>query len=279
MWEETFADTWFAYGERHGYDIISIEDFIDETGVGFARSPHWQKCLILEDPKTQDYEDIVWVDSDILINYHAAPCVVAANVEGAKTGKIGAVTWQGSERPNAERFENGLGRVWRHNQAPWVREIEDPTLRTFFEFAGYPLDHEEMINTGLLVLKQTEKHRQCLRSIYETYQENQYTSKEQMAICHYLVTNDLVNPIDSRFNKIWDTTMVESYPFLSVSGFAQDKRMSALCVNTAYHNAYFLHFIGGPSRAFVGLVAKHHCWTESWQVIQQYFSQEAGAQL
>ena len=277
MWEESFADTWHAYGERHGYDIISIEDYIDQSGVAHARSPHWQKCLILEHPDTQDYEDVVWVDSDILINFHRAPCVVAANSEGAKQGKIGAVTWSGSERPNAERFENGMRRVWAHNQAPWVRSIENPTFQKFFELGGYPLDHDEMINTGVLVLKQNEAHRQTLRYVYENYQENPHTSKEQMPLCHYFVTQDLVNPIDSRFNKIWDTTMVETYPFLAVSSFAQDKKMSALCVNTAFHNCYFLHFISGPSRAFVGLVVKTHNWTDSWGVIDRYFSEQAVA--
>ena len=275
MWRETFADTWFEYGKRHGYDVLSLEDYIDNSELAHARSPHWQKCLILEDPRTQDYEDVVWVDSDILINYHTAPCVVAANADGAASGKIGAVTWAGSDKPNRERFENGIRRVWENNQAPWVRAIEDPTFQKFFELGGYPIDHENMMNTGLLVLKQCDQHRLAMRQVYETYKEGPHTSKEQMALAHYLLTKDMVNPIDSRFNKIWDTVLIEAYPFLLVPAFAQDKRMSAFCVNAAYHNAFFLHFISGQSRGFVGLVAKHYHWSDAWAAIQQYFAEQS----
>ncbi len=276
MWRDSFADTWFKYAEKHGYDVVSIEDYIDRSAFGYARSPHWQKCLILEDAETQDYEYVVWIDSDIMINYHTAPCIVAANERDNDESKVGAVTWQGSERPNPERFENGIKRVWNGNQAAWVRALENPTFQKFFELGGYPMDRDDTMNTGVLVLK-PDKHRDVLRHVYETYQENPHTSKEQMALCHYLLSNDLVNPIDSRFNKIWDTVMIESYPFLSMPALTADTRMSALCVNTAYHNSYFLHFLSGPSRAFVGLVVKDLNWIDSWKAIYHHFQERAEA--
>ncbi|HLN23429.1 MAG TPA: hypothetical protein VK558_05540, partial [Patescibacteria group bacterium] len=78
MWERLFASTWRAYCEKHGYDLIVIKEYIDKSDRALTRGPHWQKCLILEREEVRKYDRVVWVDADIAINFHNAPCIVDA---------------------------------------------------------------------------------------------------------------------------------------------------------------------------------------------------------
>ena len=79
FWDKHLKSTWVKYAEKHGYDIITIDDYIDNSPMAASRAPHWQKCLILEHPKVKSYESAVWVDADIMINFHTAPCIVEHN--------------------------------------------------------------------------------------------------------------------------------------------------------------------------------------------------------
>lgn len=88
VWKTYFKQSWEKYADIHGYDIVIIDDFIDKSELAASRSVHWQKCLILEDERVQQYEDIVWLDSDVLINFHRAPCIVESN----NSNNIGVVS-------------------------------------------------------------------------------------------------------------------------------------------------------------------------------------------
>ena len=53
MWTKLCAGSWRAYAERWGFDIIVFKGRLDKTD---ARSPAWQKLLILALPWMQRYE-------------------------------------------------------------------------------------------------------------------------------------------------------------------------------------------------------------------------------
>src|SRR5215831_17825903 len=73
-WERLCRKTWIAYCERHRYDLILLDTALDTSERARCRSPAWQKCLNLEPSVAADYDRVVWVDSDILIN-PVAPCI------------------------------------------------------------------------------------------------------------------------------------------------------------------------------------------------------------
>ena len=87
MWRQHFEKSWREYAKRHGYDIVVVDRHIDRSERGRKRTPHWQKCLILEHEEVRQYEHVVWVDADVIINFHTAPCIVGCN----EPGKIGIV--------------------------------------------------------------------------------------------------------------------------------------------------------------------------------------------
>src|SRR6266568_2550732 len=85
-WHDLCEPGWRAYADRHGYDILVIDRPLDVTPRAMARSPAWQKCLILQPSVAGEYDRIVWVDADIVINPSAPAVTTAVPIE-----KIGAV--------------------------------------------------------------------------------------------------------------------------------------------------------------------------------------------
>src|SRR6266496_4153810 len=71
-WHEVCAPSWRAYAERHGYDIIAIDRPLDVSPRAMARSPAWQKCLVLQPSIAGEYDRIVWLDADIVIKPEGA---------------------------------------------------------------------------------------------------------------------------------------------------------------------------------------------------------------
>jgi hypothetical protein len=68
-WKFQCEPGWRAYCQRHGYDLVVIDHALDTSARAQSRSPAWQKCLIL-DGLTQ-YDRVVWIDADIVINPHS----------------------------------------------------------------------------------------------------------------------------------------------------------------------------------------------------------------
>ena len=70
-YEETWArlcqDCWRDYARKFDFDLIVIAGPLDTSPRAAARSPAWQKLLILNQPWAQRYERIIWLDSDIII--------------------------------------------------------------------------------------------------------------------------------------------------------------------------------------------------------------------
>ena len=85
---ELTKPTWLKYAAKHGYDIVVFDDLVAPPAETESRKIHWQKCLILEHEDVCGYEDVVWLDTDVMINYHVAPCIVSHN----NADKIGLVS-------------------------------------------------------------------------------------------------------------------------------------------------------------------------------------------
>ena len=86
LWRKYCARSWKNYARRHGYALEVFGEPLDQSPRARSRSPAWQKCLILSNPKTSQYERVVWVDADIVIAPDAPPIIDAVPIE-----KVGAV--------------------------------------------------------------------------------------------------------------------------------------------------------------------------------------------
>lgn len=244
--------TWRPYAEKHGYDLIVLTEPIDPPKEGSRKSLHWQKLLITLLPDIKVYDRVVWLDSDILINAAAAPCIVSQTEEG----RIGAVE---VTRPHLvpdhpftlhgrfQALNYHLIRQLAPSAPPAV--IGDGDIGTYYRMAG--LDPvARLINTGVLVFSPAD-HGDFLAQTYLKYQGDA-ADYEQTFLSHALQAEDRVAYLDPRFNANWASIAAEHYPFLfDVPTLESSPALLKSCVNTAFRNNWFLHFAGGRKNPLV----------------------------
>lgn len=67
-WRRVCEANWHAYAQKHGYAMVCIAAPLAPSARARQQSPSWQKCLILGQDSICQYDRVVWVDADILIN-------------------------------------------------------------------------------------------------------------------------------------------------------------------------------------------------------------------
>lgn len=264
-WRRRMEPSWRAYGEKHGYDIVAVDDYIDKGPRGRERTPHWQKCLILEDERVRGYEDVVWVDADVMINAHTAPCIVAAT----EPGRIGLVSSRHQDYESPLSRDNLVRRC--HQLVPVDRRDGLPkSCRERYTQAGLSGDVDDYANTGVLVLKPKE-HAGLLRHVYDSYDETPFTAKEEACLSHGIFGSGLAQHLDPRFNVAWFHQMVEHYPFLMLDEARRDPLVVALAVNAAWSNAWFMHFTADLDRSYADLVVQGATYLDGLRAVYRIF--------
>jgi hypothetical protein len=236
-WTRICRKGWRAYGERHGYDLIVLDKALDTTPRAAARSPSWQKCLLLSQDWAKAYDRVVWVDSDILIN-PAAPSIV----DGVPTDKIGVTDELVYPTP-AERQA-----AIRAGQNP---ELGDAPL--YHKNGGLPGGQKHIVQGGVLVLS-PHHHRDLLEHVYYAYDGRSTDPYYEMRyLSHEIQAQQRQHWIDARFNAllIWLILAV------SARSGAQPNPAELRCfAMEQYLRNHFLHFAGMmaamPMLDFVG---------------------------
>lgn len=255
-WQSLCQENWQKYAEQHGYDLICIDTPLDNSERAQARSPAWQKCLILSQEFSQHYERIVWIDSDILINRNIAPCIV----EGIPIEKVGAVDYWSS--PTPELFAQTLERQYERWESMGIPFAKDCTAKDYYMNYGLPSHFDKVVQTGVMVLS-PHYHRKILEKAYFDYEEKGGSQwhYEMRPLSYELLKADCVHWIDHRFNLCFYPYMTMYYPFLldEVSpdyslladaklpidlGWISIHIQQKICATTAFINSFFLHFAG-----------------------------------
>ena len=217
-WRRLCEANWSAYAERHGYDLIRIDEPLDSSDRARARSPSWQKLLVLEQPFAQRYERIIWADADLLFG-HGAPAVT----DGVPPEKVGAVD-----------------ELWAPSQA--LRDhIHGIPMDRYYGAAGLDGSFDHIVQGGLLVIS-PEHHRNVLREIYDDHEDpGPNLNFEMRPLSFELLDRDLVWWLDPSFNRLWDLYKAERYPFLI--DHPRHPRASE-AVDHALTEVHGLHFAG-----------------------------------
>lgn len=249
QWKQYSETSWRAYAAKHGYDIVVVTEPIRQLHDPAVRPIHWQKLFIPAHPRAADYDDVVFMDSDIIINWHRAPCVVEAN----GSDKIGMVRFDRYVDDNMNyylifirqaKFKNYRDRVDRLRQTPGCMSLTGPDYSR--EYGAYTERKDlPILNTGVMVMKPS-LHGALLERIYsESFADVADGavpgSYEQEYLAYRLLQADMVNLIDERFNTQAYFEMALHYPFLFA---VPDKTLMQMCMTTVLSNCYFLHFAG-----------------------------------
>ncbi|CCQ75269.1 hypothetical protein [Magnetospira sp. QH-2] len=245
--ERFIRPTWQPYAERHGYDLVALTELIDPNADTAKKSLHWQKLLIGVHPALKDYDKLVWMDADILINHRLAPCIASAHIGNG----IGAVTMPPPDTdfcgPDGSR--SALHMVMENLRARTQNPDRNPSVFLQADHADYyrvlGLDGEapHLINTGVLVFD-PRRHGATLAGIYMKY-DRDFIDFEMTPLSFEIQNQGLLDPLDPRFNTPWALHALTHYPFL----FNDDLReahpdLLSQCVNAAFRQVWFLHFAG-----------------------------------
>lgn len=256
-WQTCCEAGWRGYANRHGFDVICIDEPLDSSARAGERSPAWQKCLILSQPFSRAYDRIVWVDADVVIR-PAAPSIVA----GVPVDAVGGVN-----EFNRPGFPQAMERL-AHQVRQAHAGLDDPPLgfeydaRTYYTRYGLTGGCDQVLQTGVLVLSPTH-HRELLEHVYRSYEERGAPRwhYEMRPLSYEIVSAGRVHWIDRRFNQDWIIYRMTHYPVLtaaadpSAAGRFKRRlatladrlsrgRITRACAASAYRDSYFLHFAG-----------------------------------
>ena len=245
--------TWESYCQKHDYDLILLTEPIDKDCDFSRKSIHWQKLLIGLLPQLKEYRHLVWIDGDVIINYHLAPCIVST----LKENKIGAVDISSVFSRNDFIFNLHTRYLILNYIFCKIIDADTPKaiitdgdLPFYYRRLGFRGKVGKFINTGVLVFDPNTYGR-FLAECYAKY-EKDFMDYENTPLSYELQSNDVVEFLNGKFNMIWAQVVAEHYPFLfSQETVKKNKDLFRLCANAAYHNSWFLHFAGGSGNPIV----------------------------
>ena len=233
-WRRSAEPGWRAYAERHGYDVLCIEEPLDRGERATSRSAAWQKCLVLEQDFAAEYDRIVWVDADVVIN-PAAPAIV----DGIPPELVGAVDEYATPTPDLHR--RTLEKLYAHWTTRGEPFVDNLTASAYYEAWDLPGGFDQVVQTGVMVLS-PRHHAGLLRRVYDGYEDRgAELNYEMRPLSWELLEAGVVKWLDPRFNYVWGSYKALHFPHLLVH--PGDERTEG-AIRRALAEVHFLHFAG-----------------------------------
>lgn len=236
--EQLCRKNWTAYAQRHGFDLVVIKEPLDVGERARRRSPAWQKCLVLGAFGLADYERVVWVDSDILIN-PAAPSIL----DGVPGERIGAIDENHFPTPAARQamlrqIVASAPDAGTHGKSFWESWLDPGKWHALI---GLPAGQTHIVQTGVMVLS-PKHHRALLEHVYHSYDDGGVNLNYEMRpLSHEIQAHGLQHWIDQRFNAlVWWLALRHT----SAMSRAPTETELRDFLRDCYQRSYFLHFAG-----------------------------------
>ncbi len=249
-WRSYCEPNWRKYADKHGYDIVVVTEPIRQEHELARRPVNWQKCFVLSHPEAARYEDVVFLDADIVINYNRAPCIAEAN----DSEKIGAVSFDRYLDDDLQAYMIGIRkgnfltyerRMKLRKTNPGPMQLPPVDFSTYYDL--YPGDCSRLprVNSGVLAMKPA-LHRELMESIYfDSFKETRdewvdgTLEIDQTYLTYKLLRADAIKLLDRRFNRIASFEQAIHYPFTLM---VPDEKLLRTCFTSMLCNSYFLHF-------------------------------------
>lgn len=188
--------SWDAYCTKFGYDLILICDPLDESDRASKRSASWQKLLILSQEWSNEYERIVWVDLDVIMNssYGFDIC------DGVPIEKVGAV--DAYCIPSKDLHDVALFFLYNSWRSQGTYFLDNDTPSKYYTNRGLDGDGlSSVVQAGVFICSPVH-HRAIFEKIYYKYEDvhGAEWNYEMPAMSYELLKNNLVHWISPRFN-------------------------------------------------------------------------------
>lgn len=266
MFNELCRENWEVYCNKFGYTLITINTPLDTSERAKLRSPSWQKLLILKQEWARNYDRIVWVDSDILINSKYAYDII----DGVPEDMVGAV--DAYSIPSREIFNIGIERLytnWAKNNVKFVNNIKPSQYYTNRGLQGGDLDN--VIQAGVFVCSPIH-HKDIFEYVYNNYEDNRGNeyNYENPPLSYELLKANKIHWISCRFNFCVAELMASFYPETILSGNKRNNMINKI-INKAksflriknidqqelyileniYDLSIFMHFAGSAKKMYL----------------------------
>ncbi len=258
LFDQHAKNTFLAYCKKFKYDLVCITEALDQSERARQRSPAWQKLLVLSQPWSSDYTQILWLDTDIIINNNNATDIA----EDAPLHKVSAVDQY--VIPTKELYRLAFERYYlsRNGEIPAVNNLSPSSYYKNHGLDGAE-DLAEVMQTGVWLASPIH-HKAVFEEIYYGYEDVNHTiirdQYEMPAMSLELVKNHQVNWIQYQFNFDVMCHMFTYYPHVMSSttvtpseteGAAgeleelnQIENERIRCLNNLYQLSIFMHFNG-----------------------------------
>ena len=233
---ENYTSTWKKfcqksikdYAKKHNFDFFLINYLIDNT-----QNKHisWQKLLIGTLDILKNYETLIWVDADVIINVENAPNIL----DNVPKNCVGVVRYH--PLLSQPLFHSAHSRITNGLSAP---EFNLKILKKH----NLKITPRCLINSGVMVVPQNAYN--VLKDTYYKYDEiKDNDHQEQVFLSYELYVNGLTCFIDDRFNAVW-------YEFKQAPYFFNCSRQAnKQLVKKVLSEVYFLHFAGNKNDIFL----------------------------
>jgi hypothetical protein len=201
------------YATKHGYDFKIISDYLDKS-LCHVDAITFNKTLVCSQEWSKEYDYIVLIDADVLININSPPIHTCMDFENY----IGIVN-EYSQPTNDVRLKIQRMMGWESNATE------------YYKLAQLDIETQMVLNTGVMVF-QPKIHCEFLENIYKKYVYNSINHArryhyEQSCIGYELQKQKKYKIMNNKWNAIWAL-----YKF------------SGSILNDCFKNNYFIHFAG-----------------------------------
>lgn len=201
------------YAKKHGYDFKVVTEYLDKN-LCHVDAITFNKILVCSQEWSKQYDYIVLVDADVLININSLPIHKSIDFENC----IGIVNEY--SQPTSEirlKIQDVMG--WESN------------AREYYKLAQLNIDTKMVFNTGVMVF-QPKIHSEFLDNIYNAYVSKSINHPrkyhyEQSCIGYELQKQRKYKLLDNKWNIIWSLY-----------------KMTGAHLEEVFKQNYFIHFAG-----------------------------------
>ncbi len=214
-YERLFKKSHEEYAKKCGYDYKLVTELLDNTYKNHKISLYFQKMLVCSQDWSAEYDYIIYIDCDILINTRNAPPIHTSCNFGNSIGIVDEYA-----QPTPEK------RLEIQRKMDWEKSATD-----YYSLCGFNIVTDNVLNSGVLVF-QPSKHRQILDMIYEIYLpqglNNSRMHFEQTCLGYELQISKEYILLPNSFNAIWALYKIAGHKDLQ----------------NFYDTNFFIHFAG-----------------------------------
>ena len=224
-YELLFKESQKNYAAKHGYDFKVITDFLDKDRTNIYQSTiSFNKILVCSQEWSNEYDFIIFIDADILININSPPIHNYIDY-GECIGIIDEYS-----QPTKER------RLQIQKRMGWETSASD-----YYKLCDLDITTDAVFNTGVLVL-QPKLHSMFLQTIYTKYIKNSIMHRrgfhyEQSCIGYEIQKSNLYKVLPNRFNSVWSLSKLDS-------NINNNSNSNKITLDEYFKNNYFIHFAG-----------------------------------